>query len=195
MLISISIWVFAYALGSIPFGVLLARTQNIDLREHGSKNTGATNVTRILGKKAGALTLLGDTLKGLLGVAMASWVSADPFTIAGAGIMVFLGHLFSVFLKFKGGKGVATGLGVHLYIMPIPTLGAIAVFIFTLWILKYVSLSSIIAAIALPIFSVFFEIPFPYKCMSLGIAILIVCKHYKNIRRIATGTEPHFLKK
>ena len=195
MLISIFIWFFAYALGSIPFGVLLARTQNIDLREHGSKNIGATNVTRILGKKAGALTLFGDSLKGLLGVVIASWVSDAPFTIAGAGIMVFLGHLFSVFLNFKGGRGVATGLGIHLYIMPIETLGAMAVFIFTLWILKYVSLSSIIAAIALPIFAVFFEIPFPYKCMSLGIAILIVCKHYKNIRRIATGTEPHFLKK
>ncbi len=195
MLISISIWFFAYALGSIPFGVLLARTQNIDLREHGSKNIGATNVTRILGKKAGALTLLGDTLKGLLGVAMASWVSDDPFTIAGAGIMVFLGHLFSVFLNFKGGRGVATGLGVHLYIMPIETLGAVAVFVFTLWVSKYVSLSSIIAAIALPIFAIFFEMPFPYKCMSLGIAVLIICKHYKNIRRIVTGTEPHFLKK
>ena len=195
MLTNISTWVFAYALGSIPFGVLLARIQNIDLREHGSKNIGATNVTRILGKKAGALTLLGDMLKGLLGVAIASWVSNDPFTIAGAGIMVFLGHLFSVFLNFKGGRGVATGLGVHLYIMPIETLGAVTVFIFTLWVSKYVSLSSIIAAIALSIFGVFIESPFPYKYMSLGIAVLIVCKHYENILRIAAGTEPRFLKK
>ena len=195
MLTNIYTWVFAYALGSIPFGVLLARTQNIDLREHGSKNIGATNVTRILGKKAGALTLLGDTLKGLLGVAIASWVSNDPFTIAGAGIMVFLGHLFSAFLNFKGGRGVATGLGVHLYIMPIETLGAVTVFIFTLWVSKYVSLSSIIAAIALSIFGVFIESPFSYKYMSLGIAVLIVCKHYENILRIAAGTEPRFLKK
>jgi len=195
MLTNISTWVFAYALGSIPFGVLLARIQNIDLREHGSKNIGATNVTRILGKKAGALTLLGDTLKGLLGVAIASWVSNDPFTIAGAGIMVFLGHLFSAFLNFKGGRGVATGLGVHLYIMPIETLGAVTVFIFTLWVSKYVSLSSIIAAIALSIFGVFIESPFSYKYMSLGIAVLIVCKHYENILRIAAGTEPRFLKK
>ena len=195
MLINISTWVFAYALGSIPFGVLLARIQNIDLREHGSKNIGATNVTRILGKKAGALTLLGDMLKGLLGVAIASWVSNDSFTIAGAGIMVFLGHLFSAFLNFKGGRGVATGLGVHLYIMPIETLGAVTVFIFTLWVSKYVSLSSIIAAIALSIFGVFIESPFSYKYMSLGIAVLIVCKHYENILRIAAGTEPRFLKK
>ena len=139
--------------------------------------------------------MFGDTLKGLLGVAIASWVSDDPFTIAGAGIMVFLGHLFSLFLNFKGGRGVATGLGVHLYIMPIETLGAAAVFVFTLWVSKYVSLSSIIAAIALPIFGVFVESPFSYKYMSLVIAVLIVCKHYENIRRIVAGTEPRFLKK
>ena len=195
MLISISTWFIAYVLGSVPFGVLLARTQNIDLHEHGSKNIGATNVTRILGKKAGTLTLFGDTLKGWLGVAIASLISSYSFTIAGAGIMVFLGHLFSVFLKFKGGKGVATGLGVHLYIMPIATLEAVAVFVLALWISKYVSLSSIIAAIALPIFGIFLDTPFLYKCMSLGIAILIVYKHYENIRRIIIGTEPHFLKK
>ncbi len=195
MAINISILFFAYALGSIPFGVLLARTQNIDLRKHGSKNIGATNVTRTLGRKAGVFTLLGDALKGSLGVAIASWTTNDPFTTAGAGIMVFLGHLFSVFLKFKGGRGVATGLGVHLYIMPIVTLEAIGVFALTLWISKYVSLSSIIAAISLPIFGIFFNIPFPYKCMSLVIAILIICKHYGNIRRIISGTEPHFLKK
>ncbi|HIF02848.1 MAG TPA: glycerol-3-phosphate 1-O-acyltransferase PlsY [Nitrospinaceae bacterium] len=195
MLLIFSTWVFAYALGSIPFGVLFARTQNIDLRAHGSKNIGATNVARLIGKKAGALTLLGDMLKGWLGVAIVSLVSNDPFTVAGAGIMVFLGHLFSLFLKFKGGRGVATGLGVHLYIMPIQTLGAVAVFFFTLLVSKYISLSSIIASIALPIFGIFFDTPMFYKYMSLGIAILIVSKHYENICRIATGTEPRFLKK
>ena len=195
MLIIFSTWVFAYALGSIPFGVLFARTQNIDLLAHGSKNIGATNVARLIGKKAGALTLLGDTLKGWLGVAIVSLVSNDPFTVAGAGIMVFLGHLFSIFLKFKGGRGVATGLGVHLYIMPIQTLAAVAVFFFTLLVSKYISLSSIIASIALPIFGIFFDTPIFYKYMSLVIAILIVSKHYENICRIATGTEPHFLKK
>ena len=195
MLIIFSTWVFAYALGSIPFGVLFARTQNIDLRAHGSKNIGATNVARLIGKKAGALTLLGDTFKGWLGVAIVSLVSNDPFTVAGAGIMVFLGHLFSFFLKFKGGRGVATGLGVHLYIMPTQTLGAVAVFFFTLLVSKYISLSSIIASIALPIFGIFFDIPFAYKCMSLVIATLIICKHHGNIRRIFKGTEPRFLKK
>ncbi|MBT4260541.1 MAG: glycerol-3-phosphate 1-O-acyltransferase PlsY [Nitrospina sp.] len=195
MLIIFSTWVFAYALGSIPFGVLFAHTQNIDLRAHGSKNIGATNVARLIGKKAGALTLLGDTFKGWLGVAIVSLVSNDPFTVAGAGIMVLLGHLFSFFLKFKGGRGVATGLGVHLYIMPTQTLGAVAVFFFTLLVSKYISLSSIIASIALPIFGIFFDTPIFYKYMSLVIAILIVSKHYENICRIATGTEPHFLKK
>ena len=195
MVISIFTWVFAYALGSIPFGVLLARNQDVDLRKHGSKNIGATNVARVMGKKAGALTLFGDIFKGWLGIAMASWVSNDPFIVAGAGIMVFLGHLFSVFLKFKGGRGVATGLGVHLYIMPVAALEAIALFVFILWISKYVSLSSIISAIALPIFGIFFDVPFEYKCISFGIATLIVLKHCENIRRITAGTEPRFIKK
>ena len=193
MALNISIWVITYLMGSIPFGVLFARAQNINLQEHGSRNIGATNVSRILGKKAGALTLLGDTLKGWVGVAVASWFSNDFFIIAVAGTMVFLGHLFSVFLKFKGGKGVATGLGIHIYIMPIATLAAVIIFIFVLWISKYVSLSSIIAALALSFFTIFFEIPLPYKYMSLGIVFLIVSKHNKNIRRIFAGTEPHFL--
>ena len=195
MVISISIWFFAYVLGSIPFGVLFAHAQNIDLRDQGSKNIGATNVARILGKKAGALTLLGDTFKGWLAVALASWILNDPVAIAGAGLMAFLGHLFSVFLKFKGGKGVAIGLGIHLYIMPTVTLATIIVFAFTLWISKYVSLSSMFAAITLPMFGMFMEIPFPYICMSLGIAILVIFKHRENIHRIIAGTESHFPKK
>ena len=195
MVINISIWVIAYVLGSIPFGVLLARAQNINLREHGSRNIGATNAARILGTKKGVLTLLGDVFKGWLAVALASLILNDPVVTAGAGLMAFIGHLFSVFLKFKGGKGVAVGLGIHLYIMPIATLATIVVFAFTLWISKYVSISSMFAAIALPMLGMFMKIPFLYVCMSLSIAILVVFKHHENIRRIIAGTESHFPKK
>jgi len=195
MVKSLSIWIIAYVLGSIPFGVLFARAQGVDLREHGSGNIGATNVARILGEKIGVLTLLGDTFKGWLAVALASWVLSDSITVAGAGLAVFLGHLFSVFLKFRGGKGVATGLGIHLYMMPMATLEAMGIFAFTLWITKYVSLSSIFAAIALPIFGIFLKVPPPYMFMSLGIAILVVFKHQENIRRIIARTESHFPKK
>jgi len=191
---NICIWVIAYFIGSVPFGVLCARTQGIDLREHGSKNIGATNVTRILGKRAGILTLLGDVLKGWLAVSLASWVLSDSVAVAGAGLMVFLGHLFSIFLQFKGGKGVATGLGIHLNMMPMGTLGAMGVFAFTLWVSKYVSLSSIFAAIALPMFGIFLKIPLPYLLLSLVIAMLIVFKHHENIRRIMAKTEPYFKK-
>ena len=187
-------WVLAYVLGSIPFGVLYARTQNLDLREHGSRNIGATNVARSLGRKAGALTLLGDTLKGWLAVALAAWTLGTPAAIAGAGLMAFLGHLFSVFLRFKGGKGVATGLGVSLYIMPLAALGSIAVFAVTLWTSRYVSLGSILAALALPLFGLFLKMPLPYITVSLIIALLVLHKHYENIQRIIAGTESQFLK-
>ncbi len=195
MINNIPIWVFAYLLGSIPFGVLFARAQSVDLREHGSGNIGATNVARVLGKKAGILTLIGDALKGWLAVALTSWVLGNPVAIAVAGLMAFFGHLFSVFLKFKGGKGVATGLGIHLYMMPMASLGAMGVFAFTLWISSYVSLSSIIASIVLPIFGIILKAPLPYVYMSLVIAVLVIFKHHENIRRIVAGTESKFPRK
>jgi len=194
MVKNVSIWVIAYVLGSVSFGVLFARIQGLDLQEHGSGNIGATNVARVLGQRAGALTLLGDAFKGWLAVSLASWILSDSVAVAGAGLMVFLGHLFSIFLKFKGGKGVATGMGIHLYMMPIATLGAMGIFAFTLWSSKYVSLSSILAAIALPVFGIFTKVPLPYICVSLIVAILVVFKHQDNIRRIMAKTEPHFPK-
>ena len=195
MALNISIWVITYFMGSIPFGVLFARAQKINLQEHGSRNIGATNVSRILGKKAGIFTLLGDTFKGWLAILLAYLFLTDPYDIAVAGFTAFLGHLFSVFIKFKGGKGVAIGLGIHLYIMPIPTLMAIGVFALTLWILNYVSLSSIFSSITLPIFGILTNVPAPYIFMSLGIAIMVVFKHRGNIFRILMGTESSFQKK
>ena len=194
MVLNISICVITYLMGSIPFGVLLAHTQNINLQEHGSRNIGATNVTRILGKKAGIFTLIGDTFKGWLASLLAYLVLTDPYAIAVAGVTAFLGHLFSIFIKFKGGKGVAIGLGIHLYIMPIPTLMTIGVFALTLWIFNYVSLSSICSSIALPIFGILTNVPAPYIYMSLGIAIMVVFKHHENILRIIMGTESRFQK-
>jgi glycerol-3-phosphate acyltransferase PlsY len=195
MALNISIWVITYFMGSIPFGVLFARAQKINLQEHGSRNIGATNVSRILGKKAGIFTLLGDTFKGWLAILLAYLFLTDPYDIAVAGFTAFLGHLFSVFIKFKGGKGVAIGLGIHLYIMPIPTLMAIGVFALTLWVLNYVSLSSIFSSITLPIFGILTNVPAPYIFMSLGIAIMVVFKHRENILRILMGTESSFQKK
>ena len=111
------ICIISYLIGSIPCGVLLAQMQNLDIREHGSGNIGATNVARVLGKKAGLLTLLGDVIKGLIVVFGAGALYKTPMLISIAGLMVFLGHLYSIFLKFKGGIGVASSLGLFSYVM------------------------------------------------------------------------------
>jgi len=185
----------SYLIGSIPFGVVMARAQNLNIREHGSGNIGATNVARVMGKKAGLLTLLGDVLKGVIVVFGAASLYEKPKLIALAGLMVFLGHLYSIFLKFKGGKGVATSLGLFSYIMPLATLCSAGVFSICLWISGYVSIGSIMAAISLPLFAIFFELPLPYIYLAGIVGLLTVQRHYGNILRLIEGTETKFFKK
>ena len=189
------ICLLAYLCGSIPFGVLLAKTQNMDIREHGSGNIGATNVARTMGKQAGLITLAGDILKGLLVVYIASQWFENTMVIALAGLAVFLGHLYSIFLKFKGGKGVATGLGVLSFAMPLSTLCSAGVFAISLKVFGYVSLSSILAAISLPLLGVFFKMPLSYIYLSTIVALFILQKHRDNIVRLTQGTEANFFKK
>ncbi len=185
----------SYLIGSIPFGVVFARARNMDIREHGSGNIGATNVARVMGKKAGLLTLLGDVLKGLLVVLGAGSLYEKPILVALAGLMVFLGHLYSTFLKFKGGKGVATSLGLFSYIMPWATLCAVGVFSVCLWISGYVSMGSIMAAISLPLFAIFFKLPLPYIYLAAIVGLFTVQRHYGNILRLIEGTESKFIVK
>lgn len=189
------IWVAAYLIGSIPCGVLIARAQNIDIREHGSGNVGATNVARILGKKLGIFTLLGDCLKGIVPVGVAIRFLENPVEIALTGFIAFCGHLFPVFLKFKGGKGVATGLGVFLCLMPAAALCSVAVFSITLGITGYVSAGSILAAVSLPLLGTVFHMPHPYIYTAIAAATLITLKHRQNIQRLISGTESKFRKK
>ena len=184
----------AYLCGSVPFGVLLAKTQNMDIREHGSGNIGATNVARTMGKKAGLITLAGDVLKGLLVVFIASQWFDSTMVTALAGLAVFLGHLYSIFLKFKGGKGVATGLGILSFAMPLSTLCSAGVFAISLKISGYVSLSSILAAISLPLLGIFFKIPLPYIDLATIVALFTLQKHHDNIVRLTQGREANFLK-
>ena len=183
-----------YLCGSIPFGVLLAKTQNMDIREHGSGNIGATNVARTLGKKAGLVTLTGDLLKGFLVVFAANQWFENTMITALAGLSVFLGHLYSIFLKFKGGKGVATGLGVLSFTMPLSTLYSAGVFAVCLKVSGYVSLSSILAAITLPLLGIFFKMPFSYIYLSTIVALFILQRHHDNVVRLTQGTEAKFLK-
>ncbi len=191
----IIIGLVSYLLGSIPFGVVLARAQKVNLAEHGSGNIGATNAARVLGKKAGILTLLGDLLKGLLAVFIADLFLKDPTGIAIAGALAFTGHLYSVFLKFKGGKGVATGLGVLLYVIPIATVCAVGIFGLVLWSTRYVSLGSILSALTIPVFAWYFKEALPYVYLSSFIAIFTLGRHRENIKRLKAGTENKFASK
>ena len=189
------LWLFCYLLGSLPTGVLVAKAQKINLREHGSGNIGATNAARVLGKKAGILTLLGDFTKGLLAVYLANVFFEDETVTAFAGLFAFLGHLFSVFLKFKGGKGVATAMGVFMYLMPMATLLAIVVFALTLKISTFVSMASMVAAFSLPIIAFLLKSPDPYSIVAVALAMMIIYKHKENIRRLRVGEEEALLKK
>jgi acyl phosphate:glycerol-3-phosphate acyltransferase len=185
----------AYLIGSVPCGILVAKTQNINIREHGSGNIGATNIARTLGKKEGIITLLGDSLKGIFALWLSSYFLNDPSELAFVGYVAFLGHLFSIFLKFKGGKGVATGLGVFLYLTPLTALGAMVVFALTLSICRYVSLGSILGALSLPLIGIILGNPQAYYVAGFGVSTLILIKHRENIGRLLAGTESKFGKK
>ena len=192
--------IIAYLIGSIPFGYLIVRaTAGDDVRQTGSGGTGATNVTRRAGKAAGAITLILDALKGVLAVVVARLITNSETTdwiIAAAAIAVLLGHIFPVWLKFRGGKGVATGIGVFLALAPSAVLCAAVIFVAVVWLTKFVSLGSIVAAATIPLFvwlqSVFVE-PVadlrPLLTAAIAGALLIVFAHRGNIARLWNGTE------
>ncbi|HWW75194.1 MAG TPA: glycerol-3-phosphate 1-O-acyltransferase PlsY [Pyrinomonadaceae bacterium] len=191
----------AYLLGSIPFGYLLVRLSGGgDVRETGSGGTGATNVTRRAGKGVGVLTLLLDALKGVAAVLVArSLLGARPgadWWVCAAAVAAVLGHVFPVWLGFRGGKGVATGLGVFLVLAPIATLCALVVFVLVVWLWRYVSLGSIAAAAVLPVavwslgaLGVSDRSPAPVLFVALAGAALIIFMHRANIGRLVAGTE------
>jgi len=206
----------AYLLGSIPFGYLIVRaTQGSDIRETGSGGTGATNVSRQAGKSAGTLTLILDAFKGAVAVLVAkAWLElpvlgstesltalqqANYWWVAAAAIAVIAGHMFPVWLRFRGGKGVATGVGVFLVLAPLAVALAAILFVLTVWRTRYVSLGSMVAAVAIPVF-VLVEEAFirpvsplaPIVSASTIGAALIVVAHRGNIGRLIEGRESKF---
>lgn len=185
-------WLLAYLLGSIPFGVLLARMKRVDLRQEGSGNIGATNVARTLGKTAGILTLIGDCGKGYLAGYLSGKLLDAEWAIAVAALLALLGHVFSIFLKFRGGKGVATGLGIFLYLMPWAGLASMGVFAAVFVLTRYVSLSSVLAAISVPWFGYYFDAPGPSIYVAAVAVMITVLRHYENIQRLLNGTESKF---
>lgn len=189
------IWLGAFLLGSIPVGLLVARLKHIDIRSEGSGNIGATNVARTLGRTAGLVTLAGDCGKGYLACWLAAKMLGAPWQIAGAALLAFLGHVFSLFLKFKGGKGIATGLGIYLFMMPAAALGGAALFAAVVMITGYVSIGSLAAAVAIPVLGWVFQAPPVYIGVAVVAAGLTFFKHRDNLQRLRAGTESKFLKK
>jgi glycerol-3-phosphate acyltransferase PlsY len=193
----------AYLLGSIPMGYLLVQLfRHEDIRSVGSGNIGATNVLRSGGKGLGAATFLLDVLKGCgavwLGAAIAPYLTpvGPPRNIeALAALAAVLGHMFPVWLRFRGGKGVATGFGVFLVAAPLAALAAIALFAVILLLSRYVSLASILAAASFPLFAWFLvhgDKPTFYIAVQSAVALLIIVKHHENIRRLLAGNESRF---
>lgn len=183
------ILVLSYFLGSIPFGMIVARVKGIDLAKTGSGNIGATNVFRSVGKGLGILVFVLDMLKGFLPVYIASAASQNHYFIMACGILAIAGHMFSPFLKFKGGKGVATGLGVILAIAPYLFILSFILGVSIITITGYVSLASITGSVFLTILMFRGGQPMPYVWMVFLITLFIIYKHIPNIKRLLSGTE------
>jgi len=204
MLIKIGYIFLIYLVGGIPFGFIAGKMlRGIDIREHGSKNVGATNVFRVVGKGPGLTVYLLDALKGFLPVLISKtlWPSSnvpDQWFYIGAGLAAILGHVFTPYLRFKGGKGVATASGVLLALEPAATLIALGSFVLVLVAFGYVSLGSIVALMGFPISAAIIRIVkyqnplVPIVALGWLITILIVLTHKKNIVRLLNGTENKF---
>ena len=187
----------AYLIGSIPFGLLLSRRSGIDIRQHGSGNIGATNVSRLVGKKIGLLTLFLDAAKGFLpmlaaGLLLGGDDSSRDLITALCGAAAVTGHMFPVFLRFKGGKGVATALGIFLYLAPKALLISVAVFLAIAVPSGFVSLGSLLGSAAMPPSLYFFNEPEWKFWLAAFVALMIWIKHQQNIRRLLNGTEKRF---
>jgi glycerol-3-phosphate acyltransferase PlsY len=204
MLRPVLVLLASYLLGSIPFGYLIVHAkEGADVRETGSGGTGATNVSRRAGKLAGVVTLLLDALKGVLAVLLARWLATPDFGInwwvTAAAILAVVGHIFPVWLSFRGGKGVATGVGVFLALAPLAVPFAALIFILVVWATRYVSLGSITATAAFPLcvwlLSVYVKPQASFaQVMSAAIigGALIILMHRANIGRLIHGTESKF---
>ena len=182
--------ILAYLIGSIPSGLILGKLfWHKDLREHGSHNIGATNAWRTLGKGAGIAVFIADSLKGQAGVALGLVLAGTPLAAVIGGLFAIIGHSFSIFLRFHGGEGVATSLGVLTLLM-----GDVTFMVFVLWMTivymtRYVSLGSVVAGFLTPILAALFAYPMEYILFTVIAAILVIVRHRENIVRLMNGTE------
>ncbi|MDY6862151.1 MAG: glycerol-3-phosphate 1-O-acyltransferase PlsY [Thermodesulfobacteriota bacterium] len=184
--------IFAYLIGSIPFGVIISKLNSkIDIQKVGSGNIGATNVFRSVSKISGIITLLADVLKGYLPVLIACYLFSKPW-VGLIGLFNFLGHLYPVYLKFRGGKGVAVALGIFLALAPLAIMIEIIIFIIVLLKWRYVSLGSITSALTFPIILGLLNYEAYYIMLSLVISILIIYKHKDNLKNLLISEENKF---
>jgi glycerol-3-phosphate acyltransferase PlsY len=188
---SLTLWCLgAFLCGSVPFGLLLVKLAGKgDVRAHGSGNIGATNVSRVGGKALGVVTLLLDILKGFLPVFLGRQAGLGESALSLLALAAVLGHVFTPWLKFRGGKGVATALGVALAFRATMVLPALGVFIVVLLAFRYVSLGSVLAAVTLPVVLVWQGATPVVLLLWVDIVLLVIAKHHENIRRLLKGTE------
>ena len=181
-----------YLIGTFPSGYLLAKLRGVDITKQGSGNVGATNVARSLGKKAGILTLVLDLTKGLLAIYLASLLADQGWFVAAAAVAVVCGHCFSIPPLLKGGKGVATGLGVLIALAPGAGVTSVVIFVLLFSATRFVSLSSIVATLSAPIYSLVTNQPEAKSLALMTIALVIVYRHRENIQRLIEGRETKF---
>lgn len=183
--------VLAYLIGSVPFALVVARSWGVaDLRRVGSGNLGAANVLRASGVMAAATVLLLDIGKGAVSVALAQRFAGGGSAPAAAGVAAIVGHIYPVWLGFRGGKGVATACGVFSVLAPMAVLPSLVIFAGAVWIGRYVSVGSVLAAVALPPIAYATGSPAPVVAAALAAAALIVLRHRSNLARVRAGTEP-----
>jgi glycerol-3-phosphate acyltransferase PlsY len=198
-MILILLFIGSFFLGSIPFGLLIGRARGVDIRNEGSGNIGATNVWRILGPGWGTVSFLLDVAKGAIAALVCGWLHPGAFWIfstgdaaVAGGVLAVAGHMLSPFVGFKGGKGIATGLGALLGTAPLVGLSGFAVFIGAMLMCRIVSLSSLIAVIAIMAFAFYFR-QSPFFLVTFGtIGLYVYYKHIPNIKRLLKGEEPTF---
>ena len=185
----IVLFVLAYLIGSIPFGLVVGKLfYGIDVRQHGSGNVGTTNVFRVLGKKAGVAVLICDMLKGYVPAVIAAWLF-DPWFAVFIAAAPVVGHMYSIFLKGSGGKGVATGAAVVLALVPQAFLICLAVWVLLLLTTRYVSIASLAASFLVPVLVIAFDDPLPYQIAAVLVAIIVWWAHRGNIGRLVHGKE------